>query len=441
MDGYMDAQSMFRPQSDSLSSLERFYLANAVLVGFVTFHLIKLSCNRSGICVFQAVLVSLLFVFSWRHHQALFWYSSINELLQSFFRLISLVLVLHFLEVNGKQLGFLMLSAGGYALALLSKESAISFLPEVILFSVYSTLCRQPYGRVNVRRVFTIIIPFSFITALWGSFYITTSSIDSSTVHRGGLQILQTSVLNWILRFLQFFHGNYYGTGFISRSTTLMLVEFIGLLSLAFVALAQERYLWILSLAWVFLAVTPYVAVVSNQAMDLQLPVALLGVAGSRFLYYSAAGASLFLVLSAQWVLEEIENWTGSEKRRWISRLISTSFVIYFGINAARLIRFEAQWDTAGKIGKSIVQQVITEVPTPKQNSLLCLANLPDNYKGKYVFRNGIEEALYLAYERDDFDIKVTTQDSPFANKQTLDKEGCSHIFYFDEKTKRLVRN
>jgi len=415
-------------------------MANALLLGVLTYELLGISCKRLRVNVVLALLVSTLFVLSWRHHEAIFWYSSISELLQAFFRFVSLLLVLYWFRITGKKRwAIYTLSVGGYALAIFSKESAVILPVEMMLLLAYVTASRQ--GPWRLRRL-TILVPFVLVTAVWGGFYVATSVRNTSAViERGGLQLLHASVSDWIFRVLQFFNGNYIGTRFLSRSTFLMTLELFGLSVLVTAAFIRKRYLWLLALAWTVIAIAPYVATTSNEAVRLQLPVLLLGVGGDRFLYYSAAGASLFLVMSARWFVDELRALTASRYVKLASALVALLFVLLLGLNAVRLIKFEGDWDAAGDIGAEIVNQVRTLVPSPEENSVLCLANLPDSYNGKYVFRNGMPANLYLVYQRDDFGVRATVQPSTaFTSQPRLDERGCSSVLWWNEATARLVQ-
>ena len=53
-------------------------LANAALLGVLTFLLFKSEKQSERQSLFGAIAVSILFAFNWTHHEAIFWYSSIN---------------------------------------------------------------------------------------------------------------------------------------------------------------------------------------------------------------------------------------------------------------------------------------------------------------------------------------------------------------------------
>jgi len=410
---------------------------SALLLGFFTYRLLKTYQQPSGNYAFAAIIVAVLFLFSWRHHEAVFWYSSVNELLASSFKLSALLLVTHLIyqKVKAKVVLISAAAFGAFALAIFSKESAIVLPLELALLLSLDYLVRsRQKSRLALYILF--LAPFIVLSGLWIYSYLQTSTVSSVTsVERSGLSVLHTSPINLIFRFLQFFHGNYIGSGFISKSIPLMTVELCALVLLSVVALVRKRYIWLFALFWTFIAIAPYAGMTSRDAVELRIPVLILGVAGDRFLHYSAAGASLLVVMSAQWLLDEFQRLT--HRSKWSALLkgaISLTLLVFIVLNAYRIIEFEADWDSAGRIGNSIVQQTRELIPNPSVGDILCIENLPDNFNGKYIFRNGISQALYLAYSREDFTVSATVQlPHAFREQPQLDEANCSHILYYNE--------
>lgn len=217
-----------------------------------------------------------------------------------------------------------------------------------------------------------------------------------------------------------------------------MAVEACLLVMLVVTAILRKQYLWLFALLWTFLAVAPYMAIVSQEATQLALPVLILGVAGDRFLYYSAAGAALLTVASAQWFCTEIGHWAPRRARQaWAA--VGLVFISLITLNVHRLIKFESDWDMAGHIGNKVILQTLALVPAPGKGSLLCMASLPDNHNGKYIFRNGIAQALYIAYGRDDFQVRATVQvPHDFREQGSLDAEGCQYVLRYDGMSNSL---
>ncbi len=410
---------------------------NALLLGLFTYRLLKAYQQPSGNYALAAMVVTVLFLFSWRHHEAIFWYSSVNELLAALFRLFSLLLItfLVYQKAKSKVVLISAFTLGAFALAIFSKESAVVLPLELGLLLMLDYLVR---GRQAHRLTLYILflVPFIVLLSLWAFSYLQTSTSSSAiNVERSGLTVLHTSLLNLTFRFLKFFHGNYIGTRFISNSMPLMIAELCALMFLSIVALVRKRYVWLFALFWTFIAIAPYAGMISTDAIELQIPVLMLGVGGDRFLYYSAAGASLLVVMSAQWLLDEFQCLTHCSK--WSGLLkgaIGLTLLVFIVLNAYRIIECEADWDNAGRISNGIVQQIHELIPNLSVGDVLCIGNLPDNFNGKYIFRNGISQALYLTYSRDDFAVRATLQlPHAFREQPQLDETNCSYILYYDE--------
>lgn len=306
----------------------------------------------------------------------------------------------------------------------------------LLLVALYFIGGWRLHGALSAAVLFA---PLGIIAFWWSVNYIATSPADSSAVvQRAGLGILKASLAEWFFRWLQFFNGNWIGTRYICERTLLMATEACLLVALAAMAILRKQYLWLFALLWTFLAVAPYVAIVSQEATRLALPVLILGVGGDRFLYYSAAGAALLTVTSAQWFCTEIGHW--ARRRAWQPWVaVGLVFIGMITLNVHRLIRFESDWDMAGHIGNGVISQTLALVPAPDQGSLLCMANLPDNYNGKYIFRNGIAQALYIAYGRDDFRVRATVQvPHDFREQGSLDTAGCQYVLRYNEASNSL---
>ena len=416
--------------------------ANSVLVGVFVYRLYKMiDQNRGRIAILLSLLVSVLFLTNWRHHEAVFWWSSINELLAAFFRLGGLILATVWMASQGGRREILyVLSLVTFILALLSKESAVVFPLELILVLVFVESARQ---RLNWQRTVWLMcatIPFLAVALIWGGLYISTArSAPSMGVQRAGLGLLHATPTEWFFRFVQFANSNLMGTAFLSRSTALMFVEVIIFVLLVLAALTRRRLMWIFALSWTLVSVAPYVAITSNSAVSLQLPVLALGVAGDRFLYFSSVPVSLLLMVSAQWFLEEVGKLATPCWMQMSILGVVCALTVFVAANSMRLLASERDWAVSSDIVKGILHQIDNIVPNLGTGDLLCLSNLPDNYRGKYVFRNGIASAVYLYRGQSGFRVRATVEPaSRFEVSTVLDKTGCTIVLLYDNANRVL---
>jgi hypothetical protein len=374
-------------------------LGNALLFGFLVWQLQALAAGvGSRPSRLAAGLAAILFLFSWRHHEAVFWFSAINELLVSAFRLFTFNLVAWSLR-TGRGGGPLWLAVlASSALAMLSKESAVTLPVEVLLLVTLARLA-GPNPTTSWRHGLRLVSAPALVILAWAWLFIRTSTLIPGALARGVSQTLTATPGEWTLRLLQFVNANYAGTEAVSASVSALALELVILLAVSSVAVVRRRYLWLFALAWTVVAATPYALVSHGPDLGL-VPVLTLGVRGDRFLYASAMGASLLAVASGRWLLDEL---AGS---RWLPVALGVGVAGAAGIllvHGSRLRTAEADWDMAGRIVTRVTAQIRTEWPQPARGTTLCLARLPHTYEGKPVYRNGVAESVFLTYDRDDF--------------------------------------
>jgi hypothetical protein len=376
-------------------------LGNALLFGFLVWQLQALAAGVGARpSRLAAGLAAILFLFSWRHHEAVFWFSAINELLAGAFRLLTLNLAAWSLR-TGRGGGPLWLAVlASSALTMLSKESAVTLPVEVLLLVTLARLA-GPDPATSWRHGLRLVSAPALVILAWAWLFIRTSThvLIPRALARGVSQTLTATPGEWALRLLQFVNANYAGTEAVSANVSALALELVILLALSSVAVVRRRYLWLFALAWTVVAAAPYALV--SHGPDLGLtPVLTLGVRGDRFLYASAMGASLLAVASGRWLLDEL---AGS---RWLPVARGVAVAGAAGIllvHGSRLRTAEADWDIAGRIVTRVTAQLRTEWLQPSPGTTLCLARLPHTYEGKPVYRNGVAESVFLTYDRDDF--------------------------------------
>jgi hypothetical protein len=375
-------------------------LGNALLVGLLVWQLQALAApGGPRPSPAAAALTAVLFLFSWRHHEAVLWFSAINELLAAAFRLLTLNGVAWAMR-TGRGGGALWLALlAGSALAMLSKESAVALPIEALLVVA---LARFAGAVASWRRGLGLVAAPVLVVLGWTWLFVRTSSVIPGALTRGVSQTLTATPGEWAFRLLQFVNANYAGTEAVSANTLALALELVALLAVSAIAVARRRYLWLFALAWTVVAVAPYALV--SHGPDLGVtPVLALGVRGDRFLYASAAGASLLLVASGRWILDELAGRPSLPVARATAVTAIAGLLLVHG---ARLHAAEAEWDAAGRIVSRVTAQVQAEWPQPAAGDTLCLARLPHTHGDKPVYRNGVAESVFLTFGRDDFAVE-----------------------------------
>ena len=409
---------------------------NALLVGFVVFQLLSLSkqFEKSRNIVLSA-LVAGLFLLNARHHEVVFWYSAFNELLTAFFKLLALNAVLWWLA--HKRHYWLVVSVAMLAmgLAILSKESALLLPIETLLLVIYAAFAQRQVSPQWKRGLFIVGAQF-FVVGIWAYFYVQYSRPDSESVARGGLQLLNAAPIDWLLRLAQFLNANYIGTDLVARNAFVLGAELFLLGALCGVAILRKQWLWFVAVAWTILAVAPYVALTSENAVRAVLA---RGIGGDRYLYYSAAAAGLLLIATFVWMRDELaRHANGTKLVPFLLGLAALGAVGLMSVQAYMLYTMEQEWDTAGKISTRVLAQAQEFVPSPTAKDLFCFIDLPTQVKKKYVFQNGISQALFLAYARNDF--RVETFRATKENPTPVLPAGCTAVLRYRAQQNGLER-
>jgi|GEM_PF-5681204 len=105
----------------------------------------------------------------------------------------------------------------------------------------------------------------------------------------------------------------------------------------------------------------------------------------SRYLYAPVIGVVL--------ILSHLLTLVKNSKRRYA--LAATWILLWFAIAWQNI----APWIEAGRMARDVIAQIVQIAPNLKRGSRITVLDLPDNYKGAYVWRNGLAEALSLKYQ------------------------------------------
>lgn len=418
-----------------------FHLVSTLLFAILTKQLVRRNSTFLDETVFVAI-TTILFVVNWRHHETVFWYSSINELLAAFFRLCSLLSVWQYLQT--KRLFWIAAGLFAFLFALASKESAIIFPAEVILLLTYERITdpnfRRDLSSRYVIRGLAVTSPFLIVGTIWALPYLFTSVIDGLSVARSGLQLWVGEPFEVLSRFLIFFNGHFIGTRILSSSTTLLAMEFLGLILLVVYLFRVKRWLAMFALTWTFVATVPYVLMMPTTAVSLFIPVIEMGVGGDRFLYYSALGASLALVA----VVDSLLLLAGSRIKTLPRPMLTGVLALFFGLlilfNAQRLHEFERQWATAGEMARHILVSASGILMAQNPSTFVCLSDIPDNFLGRYVYRNGFDSALKLEYGIDTTMMAAVIQPADAYHPDIKPAAGrCMETYRYDEQSRQFV--
>lgn len=387
-------------------------LANTVLLGLLAFLLFRTEKQPNHPLVFWATAVSILFAFNWTHHEAVFWYSAINEPLTAFFRLSGIVLFVLMMSTRGVlQWGLGAGIVGLAVLALIAKESAVVFPIELFLFFIFFRV-QRPRRQLRAADVVVLVL-VSLVVLGWLALYWTGAPPGVIENGRGGVKLTPGVVQDWQVRIPFVFNSTTLGLDVLSTEKRMGLELAAGFV-LTVLAIFRRRFVWLLALAWTIVIMLPYAALFPASEMTgyllytfVTLPV--------RYFYFITAGAGLLLVSSVMWLQQEIEShFPGRILSLGFRALACIALVTLVTLNVLRILQAENEWDISGQTVLRISRQIEPFVTNLKRNDTLCLANLPDNYHFKLTFRNAAWGVVYLTYKRADFKIvAMTDRDQP----------------------------
>lgn len=374
------------------------HYANALLIYFI---LQKLMRDRPA-----ALIGSALFAVNYLNSEAVFWISSINSILVTLFMLLGIHSFLNYLESAAT--GYKKRALVFLVLGLLSNENAI-MLP-VLLFILYE--CYSKF-KASVRFAdlardlagqFTVIFAYVLVKAL--------SLI--ANFRQGTLSFGYHVIRNLRFFILSLFTFNPFNDlPFVYIDTNLLNIFLPRPIKKLEPTFDLSHFYFPLLLGAIILAVSIYIvfkgpaklkyallAVVASTLPVLMLSSTNLPFGGYyryplRLLYLPSALFMIFLALFLNKALLWLRR--RSELRKYSALLM----VLFFSLLLSETIKTgsrNSDWLKASAITRSILGQFdkfIGPYPEPRR---IVLFNVPDNYRGAYIFRNGIAAAIKLYF-------------------------------------------
>ena len=356
---------------------------NSYLVYRLTLRLVspqKLSPNWARSCSLAA---GLLFLLHPSHTEAVSWISGRADLLAALFCLTAMLAFIAYVEKRGS-LSPLLLSLPAFALALLSKESALS-LPLVLLalgfYFAPAAEGKAAHGRV--LKAVALFFPVLFLFVLMRR-----SALGAWLGGYGAAQHLNFSP-GWLRdRFLQASLRALMPAFPQELSTHLLkplkspafILCAIAALSLIILIVRRrrrssgpsmrgEQNRLLLLLATIFiLSLLP----VTN------LRLSLFDTQGERFIYWPSVFTAILVPYLALILLRS--------GRRWLIMML-----VMLLFHSISLYRMNGTWKEAAELSRSIKEELVRATPTGKSPLVI---NAPDNLRGVPVYHNGLEEAL-----------------------------------------------
>ncbi|MGH2575126.1 MAG: hypothetical protein ACRDFC_05425, partial [Ignavibacteria bacterium] len=143
-----------------------------------------------------------------------------------------------------------------------------------------------------------------------------------------------------------------------------------------------------------------------------------------RYLYLPSFGFTLLIF----YLIFDMANRSRIAKNTAIALTI-----ILFSYNVFSLLQKNETWDTAAKESQSIVIQMKDISSSVPPDSYVYFRNLPDNYKGAWIFREGVKYIPRLVLKRTDLKFyKIYGED--------IRTDASKKIFVYDYRNGNIVK-
>ncbi len=386
-----------RPFPFHLLSLLIHY-ANALLAYFI---LARLAKNRLA-----ALAASSLFIVHYLSSEAVFWISSLNALLVTLFILLAIHSFLDYLATA--RTAFRTRSLLWLALGLLSNENAV-VLPLLLL--ILHGCNARPGNRQGLFRQFRDLAGHFIVLAVYALIKLPSLAVN---VGEGTLSLGLHLIRNLRFMLLSLFTFNPFNDlPFVFLDMQLMNVflktpmrtlspEFtwgrfyvplllgtaIIVLSLAILLRGQTKLRF--SLIAVTVSILPVIALSS-----IHLPYGGYYRHPLRLFYFPASLFMIFIGLALGWAMARLKK--GGKSARYSPLLAILFFSLLFAETAKTGAR-SADWLQASAVARSILGQFKTVMDAHPQARRAVVFNLPDNFNGAYIFKNGFAAAVALHF-------------------------------------------
>jgi hypothetical protein len=334
-----------------------------------------------------ALAASLLFFISPRHVEPIASISAMGELI-AVPALFGALLAAHHFAARPRP-RTLILSAALLAVGLGGRESPV-MLPALALLSLLLFARPRP-GRRTLAALGGAYAAVLLGYAVLQLQVVARGAEGGAALTRGGLHYKALNAESVVLGIMDYVNGLVPG---LHTLTTLPLDQLrpvawteLGLLGALGVALALLRWwLPLMGLGWMVLSPLPFIFF--NAPTD-------------RYFYMPTIGYSLLVAGS----VAAAATWLAARFRRPPIRLLAPALVAVCALlllpQWPAIQANAAHWNAAGGVSRAVLTGMRRAVPTPVREQAFVFVDLPTEYEGVPLFRNGLQEAVQLIYGDD----------------------------------------
>ncbi len=356
-----------------------FHATNAFLVFHLCRACLRLFAPNSQHTGRLSFLSACVFLVMPNHTEAVTWIAGRNDLIATFFMLLSLIAYCHYLI---KPRAILLLAVlTSFAVSLLSKEIAIILPGYYVIFSI-SAIRLNGLNRKKITAISLAILSTSLILAGYfilryqacGQFlggYGTSYHLNIFNLYT--VRSLAATLWRSFMPALPYAHFAFIASPFFTVPLSLGL---LGALSCffrrLFASAKSETWLFLCLLLCFLLSLLPTAT----------RPVSLFTVESERYIYFPTVFVSMGLLFF-------ISRFPGLTKRTWI--IVSLILILGYG---AILQMINQRWMIAGEQ----IQKTHHSLSDVSHKKVLFL-NLPDNYQGAYMFHVAMPFSMCFFYK------------------------------------------
>ncbi len=402
-----------------LSGLEVFpYHLLCLIIHYLNAVLLYLILRKMVSNNYFALAGSLLFAVNFLISEAVFWISAITTLSVSLFYLLGIYIYMNYLSTLKTR--FYLLAMLCCIFCLLCKENGVT-LPVLLVMVDICHNCGKG-ERFRLWAALKRAAPFFLIT--FGYLIVKTHSL-SAAVARDSLSLGYHNLRNVRHLLLSLFTFNpFHDLPFLYIDITILNLFLKNPIPNLRLELDGSQFFLPLVLGSVILIFCLYLLLKGHMKVRLSLAALVISMGpfifisshhmayGGYFLYplrlYYLPAAFFFIFLAV--LLSRGFCWL-KKRIKSMGSIVVLMVLLTMTLTLADLVRVRERssaWLAASRITKSVLHQLEDFMPGPPGKNTLVLFNLPDNYLGAYIFRNGIHSAVKLHYPGVQVNIEVS---------------------------------
>jgi hypothetical protein len=364
-----------------------FHGLNAIWVGGIAALLLSRQFNPSIAQRFIPYLSGFIFLLLPSHTEPVSWISARTDVISTFFALSALGCYLLYKIIKNYHYQYIALLL--FLLGLLSKESIVSFPGIIAGYECYEYFF-QNKSQKSIKYHFSIFC--QYLAILFVYFGLRYWKLNTLVGGYGEKVHLQFNVQQ-LLKNIVIYPSRSLLPPFPEAQLNFWVFTFLALIGILLSSIMISRSFHSKTSKFpqilIFLVISFYIAVLPA----INVTVSTVDTQGERYLYFASGFAAIFLAIAINTILLQSQ----------VALIASSILLLYFGLSTYSL---NQNWKIAGDMSQSILESVQNIQPTTPA----LITSLPDNYRGAYIYRTGLIQALYLFDQSNQFNIRFVRQ-------------------------------